>query len=252
MSGLIVQGLSVELDDKAILSALDLAVAPGELVGLIGPNGAGKTTALRAILGLVPASAASIDVDGKDVRALSAKARARLIAYLPQMRDVFWPVSAKTLVGLGRFAHGDADAPGGEAAIARCLADVDAAAFAERDVRTLSGGELARVLFARALAVEAPVLLADEPVAALDPGHQLKAMERLRAAARTSSVLVVLHDLALAARFCDRLYLLSEGRSIIAGTAHEVIASPELERVFAIKLLRAEIQGLPLIAPVQV
>jgi len=249
MSGLFVQGLSVEIAGKPILSSLDLAVARGEMVGLIGPNGAGKTTALRAILGLVAASAAKIEVDGTDVRALSARARAHLISYLPQSREVFWPVSGKTLVGLGRFPHGDQAAPSGQAAIARSLAEADATAFADRNVRTLSGGELARILFARALAVEAPVLLADEPVAALDPGHQLKAMERLRAAARASSVLVVLHDLGLAARYCDRLYLLNEGRLVICGAAGEVIASPELERVFAIKLLRAQAQGVSLIAP---
>jgi len=248
MSGLIVQGLSVALKDQQILNRVDLWVKTGEMVGLIGPNGAGKTTALRAILGLVPASAEMIEVNGKDARAMTPRQRARLMAYLPQARDIYWPISAKTLVALGRMPYGDQDSPHGQDVIARSLEEADAAEFAERDVRTLSGGELARILLARALAVEAPVLLADEPVAALDPGHQLTAMEHLAAAAKKSSVLVVMHDLSLAARFCDRIYLLDRGDVVASGAAHDVIESPALESAFGVKLVRAEAGGLTLLA----
>jgi iron complex transport system ATP-binding protein len=250
MSGLVAHGLSVVIKDRAILDRADLAVARGELVGLIGPNGAGKTTALRAVLGLVEASAARIEIDGRDIRALPPRERAKLIAYLPQARDVHWPVSGHTLVALGRHPHGDAASPRGEAAIAKALGQSDATQFAARDVRTLSGGELARVLLARALAVEAPILAADEPVAALDPGHQLAAMENLKQIARLSAVLVVMHDLGLAARFCDRIYLLHAGRVLAAGPAREVIASPALETAFGIRLVHAEADGIPLIAPI--
>jgi iron complex transport system ATP-binding protein len=250
MSGLIVRGLMVAIKDRAILGGIDLDVAPGEIVGLIGPNGAGKTTALRAILGLVSASAAKVEAAGKDVRAMSANERAKALAYLPQAREVYWPITAHTLVALGRHPHGDAHAPTGEAVVARSLAEADAAQFAARDVRTLSGGELARVLFARALAVEAPVLLADEPVAALDPGHQLRAMEHLARAAKASCVLVVMHDLSLAARFCQRIYLLDRGRIAASGAARDVVASPALEAAFGVGFVRTMADDLTLVTPV--
>jgi iron complex transport system ATP-binding protein len=249
MSGLVVEGLCVAIKDRMILNPIDLSVSRGEIVGLIGPNGAGKTTALRAILGLVPASVAKIEIDGKDARSLTVRERAKAIAYLPQGRDVHWPITAKTLVALGRHPHGDADAPSGERIVARSLGEVDGLQFAERDVRTLSGGELARILLARALAVEAPVLLADEPVAALDPGHQLRAMAHLTEAAKTSSVLVVMHDLSLAARFCQRIYLMDRGRIAASGPARDVIASPALETAFDVEILRGEVGGVPLVAP---
>jgi iron complex transport system ATP-binding protein len=248
MSGLTVENLSVAIGARKILDKVSFALARGEIVGLIGPNGAGKSTALRAILGLIAAEAVRIDIDGRDVRAFTPRERAKLIAYLPQARDVYWPISAHTLVALGRTPHGDGGAPAGEAAVARALEQTDATEFATRDVRTLSGGELARVLLARAFAVEAHVLLADEPLASLDPGHQLQVMEHLKMAAKTSSVLIVMHDLALAARYCDRLYLLDKGKVLAAGAAAAVIASPELETAFAVRLLRSDIGGVPLIA----
>ena len=249
MSGLTVENLSVTIGALKILDAVGFSLSPGEIVGLIGPNGAGKSTALRAVLGLIASESARIDMDGRDVRALGARERAKLIAYLPQARDVHWPIFARALVALGRSPHGDAESPRGQEAISRALDQTDALEFASRNVLTLSGGELARVLLARALAVEAPVLFADEPLASLDPGHQLQVMEHLRAAAKSSSVLIVMHDLALAARYCDRLYLLDQGRVVASGPAGDVIASPALEAAFGIKLLRRDVEGLPLLAP---
>jgi len=248
MSGLTVENLSVTIDARRILGAVSFTIAPGEIVGLIGPNGAGKSTALRAVLGLITAEATRIELDGHDARALSPRERAKLIAYLPQARDVHWPISGRALVALGRAPYGDAEAPRGQEAIARALKQTDASEFAQRNVLTLSGGELARVLLARAFAVEAPVLLADEPLASLDPGHQLQVMEHLKAAAKISAVLIVMHDLAAAARYCDRLYLLDKGKVAASGSASEVIASPALEVAFAVRLLRSEIGGVPLIA----
>ena len=248
MSGLIVENLSIAVAGRKIVDRATFAVSTGEIVGLIGPNGAGKSTALRGILGLIAAEADRVESEGRDVRALRLRDRAKLIAYLPQARDVYWPVSAHTLVALGRAPHGDGAAPAGAAAISRALMSTDATEFAARDVRTLSGGELARVLLARAFAVEAPVLLADEPLASLDPRHQLQVMEHLKSAAKTSSVLIVMHDLALAARYCDRLYLLDKGKVAAAGASAEVIASPALEAAFAVKLVRSQMDGVPLIA----
>ena len=253
MSTLVVEALSVTIGSRAILDGMGFSLSPGEIVGLIGPNGAGKSTALRAVLGLVPAMATKIDMDGSDLRSLSPRERAKRIAYLPQARDVHWPISSYALVALGRTPHGDASAPSGQTAIMRALEQTDASEFTRRDVRTLSGGELARVLLARALAVEAPLLFADEPLASLDPGHQLRVMDHLRAAAKTSCVLIVMHDLALAARYCDRLYLLDMGKVIAAGPSAEVISSPALESAFSVRLLKSEVSGIPLIAvaPVQ-
>ena len=248
MSALVVENLSVTIGEHKILDGVGFVLAPGEIVGLIGPNGAGKSTALRAVLGLIDAAPARISLDGRDLRGLCPRERAKLIAYVPQARDVHWPIAAHTLVALGRAPHGDAATPRGQAAISRALKQTDAAEFAGRDVLTLSGGELARVLLARAIAVEAPVLFADEPLASLDPGHQLQVMEHLKVAAKSSAVLIVMHDLALAARYCDRLYVIDKGRVVISGRAGEVIASPALEDVFKVRLLRGELEGIPLIA----
>lgn len=241
-----VRGLTVTLAGRRVLDQVSLEVKPGEIAALVGPNGAGKTTCLKAVLELVPCEADEIKAAGRTLRALQPRERARLVAYLPQGRAVAWPLSVRSTVVLGRHPY----AREGEAAEAaramRALESVGLAAFAARDVRTLSGGELALTLLARALAVEAPILLADEPVASLDLGHQVAVMERLRATARVGgTVLVVLHDLSLAARFCDRLLLLDRGRIAATGTPDAVLADPALETAYGIRIARGEVDGMP-------
>lgn len=250
MSALEVRNLSVDVGGKRLLDAVSFALEPGELVALIGPNGAGKTTCLRAILGLVPSTAERIAVQGRAIKELASIERARAIAYLPQGRHVAWPLSAAATVALGRYPHAER----GDAAVfahaMRALDLVGMKAFADRDVRTLSGGELALVLLARALAVEAPVLLADEPIASLDPAHQLAVMERLRARAKAGdAVLVVLHDLSLAARYCDRLLLLSGGGIAAEGCPKEVVRGTALEAAYGVRFLRGELGGNEILLP---
>jgi iron complex transport system ATP-binding protein len=247
------RAITVSLGGKPILRDVDLTLRPGECLGLIGPNGAGKTTLLRALAGLGRLAAGTLRHDGEDAAGLGRKVLARRIAYLAQGGEAAWPLSVEAVVGLGRLPHRHPFAgptPHDEAAIARALRACDVADLGERTLGTLSGGEQRRVLLARALAVEAPYLLADEPLAGLDPLHQLEVMELLRRAARGGAgVVVVLHDLNLAARFCDRLALLDRGRLVAAGTADEVLDDRRLEAVFGIAALRGSHDGEPFLLP---
>src|SRR5699024_1902927 len=178
MSMLRVRDLSVTLGERRVVHGVSFEIAAGECVGLIGPNGAGKSTAMRAALGLIPAEGES------NLRHLAAPQRARLAAWLPQAREIAWDVSVEVLVSLGRAPYRRFGAPlsaADRAAVAAAMARTDVTDFAARPVTALSGGEQARVLLARALAQEAPLLLADEPVTALDPGHQIATMESFSA-----------------------------------------------------------------------
>ena len=244
MTALRARSVTVELGGRVALDGLDLAAEGGSLVGLIGPNGAGKSTALRALAGLLPRRAGRVEIDGAPIETLAPRALARRLAYLPQGRELGWPMAVERVVGLGRLPHlGPFAGPGPEdaAAVARALDRADVAHLARRPAGALSGGERARALLARALAVEAPILLADEPTAALDPFHQLQVMEVLRGAARAGDlVVVVLHDLALAARFCDRLVLLAGGRTLADGPPAEVLDGPRLAEAYGVEALRGE------------
>ena len=186
----------------------------GEFAVLVGPNGAGKTSLLRAIAGLVPATG-SIWIDGADATGFSPGERARKMAYLAQAGEIHWPVSVREVVALGRLPFGaSAQRPSAadKIAISQALAACDLGDLAGHRVTELSGGEKARVLFARALAVEAPLLLLDEPVAAFDPAHQMAVMQVLAKLARGGrTIIVVLHDLSLALRFASKLILLGNG-----------------------------------------
>ena len=245
--------ISVAFGSKTILQDVDFDLRPGECVGLIGPNGAGKTTLLRILAGLARPAAGTLRYDGEGAAALGRAALARRIAYLAQGGEAAWPLSVEAVVGLGRLPHRRPFAgpsPEDAEAITRALQACDVADLNDRALGTLSGGEQRRVLLARALAVEAPYLLADEPLAGLDPLHQLEVMELLRRAARRGAgVVVVLHDLTLAARFCDRLVLLDHGRLIIAGTPAEVLDDTQLATIFGISALRGSREGEPFLLP---
>src|SRR5882762_10969113 len=205
MTFLIARGLNVTLAGRLVLRDVSLSLSAGHLVALVGPNGAGKTTLLRALAGLVPAEGV-IHVRGDALSSLSLRERARRFAYLPQGHLVHWPLPARDIVALGRYPHGATDPARLSAkdteAVLRAMQATDVTQFSERRVTELSGGERSRVALARALAVEAPVILADEPTASLDPRHQIDVMKNLRAAADNNAlVIVVTHDLGLAARF---------------------------------------------------
>ena len=252
MSGLEVQKLSVAIDRAIIVDEVSFKASSGEVVGLIGANGVGKSTLLRGLAGILPATG-EVRLDGAAVGALSLKVRARAMAYLPQGQTVHWPIDVHQLVALGRLPHlapfsriSAAD----EAAIQAAMDKADVAEFAHREAISLSAGERARVLLARALAVEAKVLLADEPTAALDPLHQLQVMQLLRAeAAAGGLVIVVLHDLALAARFCDRLLLMHEGRLVADGPPTEVLTPRNLEETYQVEGYFAAHDGAPIVLP---
>jgi iron complex transport system ATP-binding protein len=251
MTELSVQALARKAGDAVLFEEASLTLAPGELIGLLGPNGAGKTSLLRTALGMEKRSAGTSTISGADCEILSPVARARQIAYLPQQRPLAWPNTVRDVVALGRFAYGAA--PGrlsdiDSAAVDRAMQLCDLAALAHRTADTLSGGELARVHCARAFAAEAPLLIADEPVAALDPRHQFRIMDIIAAyVARGGGALVVLHDIALAARYATRLIWMKDGRIVADGSVAETLTAERLAEIYGIKATvdgaRIEITG---------
>jgi iron complex transport system ATP-binding protein len=247
------QGLSVTLSGRAVLHDVSLALPSGRLVGLVGPNGAGKTTLLRALAGLVP-SEGIVHVGGDALPALSLRERARRFGYLPQGHMVHWPLPARDIVALGRYPHGATDparlTPADAEAVARAMRIADVVDFAERPVTELSGGERSRVALARVLAVEAPVILADEPTSSLDPRHQIDVMKTLRlATGKGALVIVVTHDLGLAARFADTILVLSDGRLVSQGAPMEALSEQIMADVFRISAYRTEFQREAVIVP---
>lgn len=224
--------LVVRQGGRPALRGAGLTVAAGEMVGVLGPNGSGKTTLLRAGLGLLRRDSGSASLGGRPVEALSEQARARLVGYLPQERRVGWNLASLDIVALGA-----PDLPPVAAAevAGTCLNRVGLAGFEARGALDMSGGERARVLLARLLATRAPLLVADEPAAGLDPDAQLLTLELLRAeAARGAAVVVTLHDLTLAARFCDRLAVLSNGQVAAEGPASVALTPAVLRSVFGL------------------
>jgi iron complex transport system ATP-binding protein len=247
------QGVSVRLSGRTVLRDVSLALSPGHLVALVGPNGAGKTTLLRALAGLVP-SGGAIHVGGDALSALSLRERARRFAYLPQGHVVHWPLPARDIVALGRYPHGATDparlTPRDSEAVLRAMQATDVVEFGARRVTELSGGERSRVALARVLAVEAPVVLADEPTASLDPRHQIDVMKTLRTAAGQGTlVIVVTHDLGLAARFADTVLVLSDGRLVSQGAPSEALSERVMGDVFRISAYRAEYRREAVIVP---
>lgn len=235
-----VSGLSVSLAGRRVVEDVSFAAAPGEFVALTGPNGAGKSTVLKALAGVLPAEAGRIEIDGVPAGTFNALERARRLAWLPQSRPVAWNLRVEDVVALGRFAQSpDAyDRLGAEAreAVDTAMVKADAAHLSGRAFQTLSGGEQARVHLARLLASPAPCLLLDEPCAALDIVHQLALMETLAAeAAGGRSVLVVLHDLELAARYCPRVMVMDAGRVVADGPPGDALSDGNLARVFGVK-----------------
>lgn len=241
MTDLSIRRLNASLGGARIVHDVSLDIPGPGFVGLVGPNGAGKTTLIRAIASLIPFEG-NISLDGVSLSNLTSRHLANKLAYLAQNAESHWPIEVSRLVALGRLPHlepfrkmREAD----EKAVERAMELADVARYRGRDVMALSGGERARVLLARALAVEAPLLLADEPVASLDPYHQLRIMEVLENYARNSGriVIAVLHDLSLASRFCDRLVLLHEGKVRAAGAPQDVLTDENLEDVYRVKVL---------------
>ena len=247
MSLLSVRSLSVSLRGREVLRDVSFTVGAGELVGLIGPNGAGKTTLMRAALGLIPCGGSS------SLAGMRPAARARHTAWMPQSREIAWPVSVEDLVRLGRMPHGARGTVADRTAVEAALARMDLLRFRSRTATRLSGGEQARALIARALAQEAPLLMADEPTAGLDPEHQIATLDTFAALAREGrGVILSLHDLGLAARHCTRLILLAEGTILADGPPSEVLTDGLMARAFRIRAFHAETPDGPVFQPTQV
>ena len=253
MTPLALDGVGISLGGQPVVRDVSARFGRGRLVALAGPNGVGKTTLLRAIAGLVPHTG-GIVLDGQAVGTLSARERARSFAYLPQGHAAYWPLPVRDIVALGRTPHGavdparlpDADA----AAVARAMHATGVHALADRPVTLLSGGERARVALARVLAVEAPVILADEPTAALDPRYQIEVMALLAAAAGAGAlVLAVTHDLGLAARYADEVLVMAHGTVAAHGPPDQALSAAVLRDVFGVAAFRAEHAGRPVLVP---
>jgi iron complex transport system ATP-binding protein len=253
MTALSAEHLNVGLAGRHVLRDVSLQLASGHLVALVGPNGAGKTTLLRALAGLIPSDGV-IKVGGETLAALPLRERAKRFGYLPQGHMVHWPLPARDIVALGRYPHGATDparlSPRDTEAVVRAMQAADIVDLAERRVTELSGGERSRVALARVFAVEAPIILADEPTASLDPRHQIDVMKGLRAAADQGVlVIVVTHDLGLAARFADHTLVLAQGRLASQGAPAEALSEAVMADVFRVSAFRAEHQRETVIVP---
>ena len=249
-----IRELGVDVDGRRVLAGITLDVAPGEVIAVAGPNGAGKSTMLRALAGVGMQAGVvrhgEVRVDGQPIEAMQPRARGRALAYLPQDRTVHWPLAASRVVALGRLPHGTGGSESAEdrRAVDAALAAMDVAALRSRPVSHLSGGERARVLVARALAQEAALLVADEPTAGLDPAHALDLFHHFgRLAADGRSVVVALHDLTLARRFCHRMVLLKDGAAYAIGPPAEVLTAESLAAVYGVSAAIGEIDGVPVI-----
>ncbi|MCV6636854.1 ABC transporter ATP-binding protein [Candidatus Albibeggiatoa sp. nov. NOAA] len=232
---LALRGLSVVVKQKYLVQDVNCELNTGQLIGLLGTNGAGKTSLLRAMAGLVNYSG-SLQFNQTLLSKLTRTEYAKQVAYLAQKQPVHWALSVEQVVGLGRIPHlsswqtltsTDQDI------IYQMMQQTETIDFAKRPVTELSGGEQARVLLARAMAVQAPILLADEPVTSLDPYHQLRVMELLQQYAEQGHlVIAVLHDFNLAARFCQQILLLNQGQLVAQGTPQQVLTANNLMQVY--------------------
>ena len=234
-----IKNLNAGYGKTAVLRGINCKANPGEIIGLLGPNGSGKSCLLKTIAGLIVPRRGVVVFNGESVNTLSPKTRAKNIAWLAQDRSAAWALSVRELVSLGRAPYrgrlgrlSQAD----EHAVDVAMASAHCTDLQNRDFNTLSGGEQARALLARALAVEAPVLLADEPTASLDPYYQISILQVLAQEAKTGKMVIVsLHDLALAKQFCDRVWVMQDGRLVADDKPQKALNLSLLADVFRIK-----------------
>ena len=239
--------LTVSLGQRAVLRGVSAAFRPGRITAILGPNGSGKTTLIKSLAGLIDIDAGGVTLGDRGIGAFDPRERARLIGYLPQDGEVHWNIAVEELVALGRMPHRSPFAgpgPEDEAAIAAALAATDAAQLKGRLVQQLSGGERARVLLARVLAGQPQWLLADEPLASLDPAHQFAMLDQLRALAATGmGVAIVLHDLIQAARIADDVLLLKDGRMVAFGPTGETLQPDPIAEAFGVAVTMVDVAG---------
>lgn len=232
------RGLTVRYPDtpKPALDSVDLSVPDGTLYAVLGPNGSGKSTLMRALLGGIPSQAGTVRIAGRSLADWDRRELARHVGAVPQAEAMPFPVSVRDLVSMGRFPHLGALSPEGpddRRAVAEALDRCEVTHLAQRDVQTLSGGELQRVRIARALAQQPHALALDEPTASLDIRHEMAILQLLRGAADEGiTVFLITHHLDLAARFADRILLLDSGRVVADGTPSEVYLADTLQKVY--------------------
>ena len=228
MSLLTLDKLSVFRRDCPVVDSVSLALEPGDFIGLIGPNGAGKTSLMRAALGILEHKGSS------SLAVMPQSDRAKQAAWLPQDREIAWGLSVRDLVGLGRLPFGSIQK--NDRHVEAAIIKMELATFSDRIATQLSGGEQARILIARALAQDTPILLADEPTASLDPANQISTLKTFSTLAQAGrGIIASIHDLGLAARYCTKLALLHRGKLIAFGSADEVLTPDNLRTVFSIE-----------------
>ncbi len=234
-----VQDLAFAYHDQPVFEHVSFNLQPGEVVGLVGPNGSGKSTLLRLLLGILPANRGRILLEGNPIRSLSRKAIARQIAFVPQDTVIDAAFTARDIVAMGRnpyLGRFQPETPDDQVAIAWALEATSTQHLTTRFVQELSGGERQRVMLARALAQQAPLLLLDEPTANLDVAHQLDMLSQVQSVVHDNRcALIALHDLTLAARFCDRILMLAGGRLVAQGQPEDVITEDHLATYFHIQ-----------------
>lgn len=235
---LVVEQLHVSMAGRHVLRDISFSVEKGTFLVIVGPNGAGKTTLAKAMVGLLSFKGV-ISWEGQNLMAMSATERARTLAFLPQGHFAHWPITGREVVAIGRAPFGSSLSSWtaeDEAAVVDALTTVQADTFADRPITELSGGERARIMLARALAVRAPVLIADEPVASLDPEHQIGVMKTLSDKAKSGTLVIAIsHDLVLAARYADRVLALRDGALAALGMPEEALNVRVLRDVFNIE-----------------
>lgn len=248
MSVLEARGLHLQAGGRTVLSEVSAQFEPGQVTAILGANGAGKSTLLAALAGLSPPTNGEVLLDQAPLLGLPPRRRAQRLGFIPQTPEIAWGLEVRTVVGLGRLPWLGARGLSGEdeAAVDRALAAARVEDLAERDITTLSGGERARALIARALAGEPEWLLADEPYAGLDPRHALEAGDLFRRlAGEGAGVLLTLHDLTLAARLADRVLVLGHGRVLADGPPRSAMTADILAAAYGIDArLRETEQGL--------
>ncbi|HVJ03862.1 MAG TPA: ABC transporter ATP-binding protein [Sphingomonas sp.] len=236
-----VTDLTVSLGARRVLEGVSAVFRPGRVTAILGPNGSGKSTLVKTLAGLLDADAGHVRLGAHHVARIAPRERARLIGYLPQDATVHWNIGVRDLVALGRLPHRSPFAGTSAEDHAAVQAALEATSTTHLETRTadqLSGGERARVLLARVLAGTPHWLLADEPLASLDPAHQLALLDQLRElAADGMGVVIVLHDLVQAARAADDVLLLKQGRVVAFGTANQALAHQPLREAFGVEVM---------------
>ena len=236
MTTISAEGLVLRRGGATLLAGVSLALGPGSSVAVIGPNGAGKSMLLKMLAGIEAPTEGMVRIGGQDLALLPNAERARQIGYLPQQFEPHWDLEVAELVRLGAERTGD----GVAGAVEEAIATFELAALRARRWSTLSGGERARVLLAMVLAIDPPVLLADEPAASLDVKHRIDVVRALVGRAADRLCLVVMHDLELAFRFFDQVIVMERGRIVAHGRASDVFDDPRLDEAFGVRFERLQ------------